>query len=133
MTTKTKLTQADLAGFTCTDNHYRHQLTGLLYTDGVRHLARQAECYWLIDAIASYLPMIRRDDYLSRFCFWELVITPNPETGAMNQATLICRGDTDEEPAVLQEIEYTDFPDHCDINPLKLYQCSGVLMLTSEY
>lgn len=126
MTTKAKLTQADLAGFTCTEHHYRHQLTGLLYTDGVRHLARQAECYWLIDAIASYFPMIRRDDYLSRFCFWELTISGR-------SAILSCKGDTEEEPAVFQEIEYTDFPDHCDINPLKLYQCSGVLMLTSEY
>jgi hypothetical protein len=42
-----------------TANDYRHWL-GLRYTDGIKTLAEGAECYWLMDAIASYQPQLKR-------------------------------------------------------------------------
>jgi len=46
---------------------------------------------------------------------------------------LSCKADSDTEPVVTQEIKHTDFAERCDINPLKLYQENGVLLLPSEH
>ncbi len=43
---------ANLAGFTGTQGFYRHFLLVLL-TDGTKYLAEKAECFWLMDIIAS--------------------------------------------------------------------------------
>jgi hypothetical protein len=122
-----ELTQSDLSEFTGTLQYYRNALTGITYTDGVHFLAAKAECYWLIDTIGSYYrTLIKPNEELDIFCLWELTIDGT-------KAMLICKADSDTEPVITQEIEYTDFAEHCDINPLKLYQCSGVLLLPSEY
>lgn len=52
------LTQADLKQFTGTNCYYQHRFGCFVYTDGVRHVAKSGEAYWLIDTIASYQPRI---------------------------------------------------------------------------
>lgn len=123
----TKLTQSDLNQFTGTEGYYRNPLTGIKYTDGICYLAHKAQCFWLIGAIGSYYRThIKPDEELNSFCIWELTIDGT-------KATLTCKADSDTEPVITQEIEHTDFAEHCDINPLKLYQESGVLLLPSEH
>ena len=50
---------AELAQFTGTQTYTRITRRHLL-TDGARYLADQAECYWLMDAVASHLDEIGR-------------------------------------------------------------------------
>ena len=50
---KQKLKHSDLAHFTGTSQYYKY-LAGTVLTDGTRYLAEEGECFWLMDAIASY-------------------------------------------------------------------------------
>lgn len=103
--TTTKLTHADLSQFTGTENYYRH-LMGLVYSDGVRHVAEHGEAYWLLDVIASYQPELRRhtDSRLHDMQFWTLKVN------ADKSATVTCVPDSGEKPVVTQNIPWTDFP-----------------------
>jgi hypothetical protein len=47
-----------LQQFHGSENLYRHFSKNLIYTDGIKFLAEQAGCYWLIDEIAFSLPKL---------------------------------------------------------------------------
>lgn len=85
----------------------------LLYTPGVKHLAERAGAYWLIDAIASYVPSsilhkaIRHDDRIAIMHFWRLAIHEN------GSAELTARADSGVAPFISQIIPFTDFPLSC--------------------
>jgi len=111
---------AELAGFTGTENHYQHWL-GLRYTDGVKFLAERAGAYWLIDAIASWQPQASRID--PDFQLWQLTV------GDDHTAVLTFQRDSDLPAIIRQEIEYTDFP----LSRITLYVENGVLLLPSEH
>jgi len=127
-----KLTAAEIQdgmnGFTGTFDYYRHITRSLVYTDGVQWLAENAECYWLIDLIASWQPKCRKDEMLASIQFWTLKVNED------KTAVAICERDTGNK-AFQQKIPYTDFP----LKEIKLYCAAGgpggamVLMLTSEY
>ena len=127
--------QESLKHFTSTDNYYRH-LLGIRYADGVQYLAQEAQCYWLIDVIASHqTKKLLADKMLKDFQLWLLVvgdshefIKPKPH----NQAVVTCWGDTPNvgiKPPVRQDIDFTDFP----LSEIKLLLVQGVLMLPGEY
>jgi len=105
MTTKT----IDFSQFTGDDMRYRTLNGHVIYTPGIRHLAEQAQAYWLIDAIASYFgspvmkAAMRKDGRLKDMQFWRLQVSD----GA---AKLTAVADSGEEPFIVQDIEYTDFP-----------------------
>ncbi|KAI9130207.1 DUF6876 family protein [Acaryochloris sp. CCMEE 5410] len=117
---------ADLDHYYCTTQHYKHPF-GLLYTDGVKALAMGGECYWLIDAIASYQPgkVIRANSRLLEFQRW--MLTVNPDKSALlacyenNANTCI--------PAITQKIDWTNFV----LPEIELYVENGVLLLPSEH
>ncbi len=96
----------NLAQFTGTEGYCRYWVGRLLLTDGVKYLADQAGCYWLLDAIGSYQHELARhpDQRLQEMQFWKL------EVNADKSAVLTCVADAGEPPAVSQEIEATDFP-----------------------
>ena len=111
-----------------TSKYIKHNLNrNLVFTDGVNQLRADANCHWLIDAIASY----KRKEL---FQIWELKTDLEKKT-----AVLTMREDEDE--IVRQEIPYTDFP----LEEIKFFVQEGgygsaenwttclVLMLTSEY
>ena len=117
------LTQTELDAFVGTENIYRHFL-GIHYTDGVNYLATQGQAFWLLDAIASHqTQQILSQRELQEFQIWELTVAQD------KSALLTCRADTNTEPAVRQEIEYTDFP----LKSIKLYLQEKILLLPSEY
>ena len=110
-----------LTHFIGTEKYYRINPCTVL-TDGTKYLADKAESYWLMDAIASYLPQfIGKRDF---------IVAKLVRTGISAQLTL-----DDGNGRVLdqQHIEYTDFP----MTSIQLYACWGgdfwVLMLCSEY
>lgn len=110
-----------LAHFIGTEHYYRLTPSALL-TDGTKNLAEAAGAFWLMDAVASYLPQFtgRQDFIVARLV----------RTCSQAELTL-----DDGSGRVLerQHIEYTDFP----MQSIQLYACWGgdywVLMLCSEY
>lgn len=99
-----------LAHFTGSQEFYRHPLNQqVVYTEGVRFLAEQAEAFWLVDAIASYFgspemrDAIETDSRLESLQFWKLTVQDNA-------AELVMAADTGVPPAIRQRIEFTDFP-----------------------
>ena len=107
--------------FTGTSKYYRISRRHLL-TDGTKYLAEEAECFWMMDAIASHLTEIGTEDW-----FVQVRMTVNG-----NRATMIYEDGSGSEHA-RQEIPYTDFPMHA----ISLYACwdgeHWVIMLPSEY
>ena len=117
------LTANQLDAFYGTDQWYKHLLSGLLYTDGIKFIAENGGngngAYWLIDAIGSYQhqPKVKREE----FQLWTLKTSGNT-------AVLTMQSDSDEPEIVRQEIEYTDF----ELPELVLYVENGVLCLPAE-
>ena len=127
--------QQSLKQFTGTDNYYKH-LLGLRYTDGIQYLAEKAQCYWLIDVIASHqTKKLLADQMLKDFQLWLLVVSDSHEfikPKPHHQAVVSCWGDPPNvglKPPVRQDIDFTDFP----LSEIKLFLVQGVLMLPGEY
>lgn len=114
--------EAELAHCTGTENHYQH-VSGMRYTDGIKHMATLAGAHWLVDLIGSYQPS------LSRFEFQVWTVTVTEPIAGSRGATVVSREDTDAPVLVEQTIAWTDFP----VGTFKLYVSNGVLLLPSEY
>lgn len=116
-----KFDPAQLSQFIGTEKYYQVNHCTVL-TDGTKYLADAAGAYWLMDAIASYLPQFTGKQ--------DFVVAKLVRTGSKAQLTL-----DDGNGRVLdqQHIPYTDFP----LPSIQLYACWGgefwVLMLCSEY
>ena len=116
-----KFDLAQLSYFTGTEKYYRISRRHLL-TDGTKYLAEEAECFWMMDAIASHLSEIGTED-------WFVLVRVEETEG---RAVMIYEDGNEHEHA-RQEIPYTDFPMHA----ISLYTCwdgeHWVIMLPSEY
>ena len=112
---------ASLTEFTGTERYYRISRKHLL-TDGTKFLADQAQCYWMMDAIASHLAEIGTAD-------WFVVA----KITVKNSKALMVYEDGNGNEHARQQIPYTDFP----LEEITLYACwdgdHWVIMLPSEY
>jgi hypothetical protein len=110
-----------LALFTGTERYYRISRRHLL-TEGTKYLAENAECFWMMDAIASHLSEIGTSDW-----FVQVKVTVQD-----SRATMIYYDGNGKEHA-RQDIPYTSFP----LDMITLYACwdgeHWVIMLPSEY
>ena len=117
----TTFDSSKLTEFTGTERYYRISRRHLL-TDGTKYLAEQAECFWMMDAIASHLTEIGTAD-------WFVVV----RTTVQNSVALMVYEDGYGHEHARQEIPYTDFP----LAEQTVYTCwdgeHWVLMLPSEY
>ncbi len=109
-----------LAYFTGTTQWYRNPMfPAFTFTDGVKFLANNANCYWLIDYIFSnqILPEIKD----AGFQVWKISVSENKATVTMD----------DGNGNILKEfkIPYTDFP----LSEFKLLFTNNVLLLITEY
>lgn len=113
------LTQNDLSQFTGTERHFRHALSGYVYTDGVQYLAEKGKAYWLIDKI---LITTRHKQKLQEWGAWKLTVNKD------NTALLVCE---DGNGYVLhkEKLDYTDFP----LETAELWFMNNTLILPSEY
>jgi hypothetical protein len=113
--------ETQLTQFTGTTGYYRISRRHLL-TDGTKYLAEEAECFWMMDAIASHLSEIGTED-------WFVLVRVQVAEG---RAVMIYEDGNSREHA-RQEIPYTDFP----LTSITLYACwdqeHWVVMLPSEY
>lgn len=111
---------AALAQHRGSETFYRHGLLrGFVYTEGVRDLAERADCYWLIDLVASHQlsPAVRREE----FQVWKLAL--DGKGGATATAE-----DGDGGKVAEQAIPFTDFP----LPEIELFFENGTLYLPSE-
>lgn len=126
--------QTGLQHCTGTTQYFKHSFGKLCYTDGIQYLAKNAECYWLVDAIASYQHQLVKKETLKEFQVWLLSVGNDHEfikPANNNQAILTCWEDTPkagDEPVIRQDIPFTDFP----LPEIKLYVQELILMLPSE-
>ena len=128
--------QDQLLQFTGTECYHRWSplFPSMILTDGAKFVADNggtSGAYWLFDAIASHQPKALKDERLREIQFWTLTVT---EKDGLKRAVLTCRADKDEEPAITQRIEYTDF----DLPEIDLWvgpmdENHFVVMLSSEY
>ncbi|TWT67034.1 hypothetical protein Pla123a_44640 [Posidoniimonas polymericola] len=102
----------ELSQFTGDLERYRHPIRRhVIYTPGVRHLAQEAEAYWLIDAIASWIgshsfvEAVKQDARLQSLHFWTLQVDREAAS-----AVLTARADSGEPAFITQRIPFTDFP-----------------------
>ena len=114
MRTKGEL-KNNLDQFFGTESYYKH-LSGMLYTDGVQYLAKNAECYWLLDEIF----FAKRKE---PFQVWTLIVNEQ------KQATLTMKEDRDAPILVNKHIPWTTFP----LDSIDLWLIDGTLILPSEY
>jgi hypothetical protein len=109
-------------GFFTGTTAYHRLAPHVVLTDGAKFLAENAEAFWLMDAIASYLPALTNREH---FVAASLAVK--------NQTALLLLTDGNYRELAIQRITYTDFP----ISDITLFACwSGdhwVLMLPSEY
>lgn len=124
-----RATAAELESFIAQANgfetHYRHALTGMTYSQGVRHVAEEAGAYWLIDAILISSRCRKLQQRCSGLEFWTLTV----KDGA---AVLVCtdggmNGEA-EQVVYSQQIQHTDFP----LATINLYLDGGILCLPGE-
>jgi hypothetical protein len=109
------LSETDLMQFTGTDEYHRWSILfrNVVLTDGAKFVADNGGghgAYWLMDAIASYQPRLRkhRDVRLQEIQFWNLAVKDG-------QGILTCRADSGEKPVITQRIDYTDFDRSIDL------------------
>jgi len=112
------------AGFTGTENYYRHWLPEFVYTDGIKAMAEKFQSYWLIDIPFSWQKNPRAGN--EKFQIWTIV-------SENKKAVVEMRPDSDRPALISQEIPFTDFPE----GRLKMYYIDDgnykVLLLPSEY
>jgi len=98
---------------------YTKYMGGILLTDGVKWLADNAKCYWLLDILWSIknMPKVKREEFLTI------------DLKVKDQKAVFTAGDGNDNIVYKQTIGYTDFP----LDEIRLFFCNNVLMLTSEY
>lgn len=111
-----------------TSQYYRHPLSSIVYTDGVRDLAETCEAYWLIDLIVSHQaawtlpPFGGIEGGLHPFQVWEL----RQVEGFQYEAECT---DGNGKHITRQRIPYTDFP----YQEARIWLSERVLLLPCEY
>lgn len=110
---------AQLDHFTGTEDWWRHPLSRLVYTDGVKHVADTAGAHWLIDSIAAYQldNKVRHEP----FQVWKLKVT--------GSTAILSMEDGNGNEVFSTEIEFTDFPEP----GITFWMTDGVILLPSEY
>ena len=93
-----KFDPALLTQFIGTEHYYRISRRHLLI-DGTKYLAEHAECFWMMDAIASHLSEIGTSDW-----FVQVKVT------VQNSRATIIYDDGNGNEHARQEVHYTDFP-----------------------
>ena len=125
--------RSGLGQFTGTENWTRHVLArNMLMTDGILYLRENADCFWLIDAIASHISTdarLRNEEFQT----WTFERAGDHDLSKPH-LLYVTDGNTDKR-IVTQEIGYSDFP-LPKITLWAVYDLEfegWVLMLPSEY
>ena len=119
--TMSKFDPTQLSQFIGTEAYWYISPSAVL-TDGTKYVADAAGAYWLMDAIACYLPQFTgKEDFIVA------------KLNVIGSSADLVLDDGNGRVLDQQHIEYTDFP----LTSFQLYACWGgehwVVMLPSEY
>jgi hypothetical protein len=120
---------SELKHFTGSEQFFKHGMNRkLIYTEGVRHLAEKAGCYWLIDDVAIVLlPALlkKHKDY-----FYSIQLFVQRDCSAV-----VTIGDGNGNTHLDHKVKWTDFPIIGEAVKFFLYESEDhyCLMLPSEY
>ena len=119
-----------------TESYRQSAIPGLLFTDGVFHVAVTCGAHWLIDVIASWQPSIRkRHGEQAGFQLWILEASKRVEGAWMVEAWTDTppKHDSDSTGKLMaqQAIGHSDFPK--ELSPFRLWVEHGVLLLPAEH
>ena len=118
-----KISEADLAHFTGSENWYRHGIArDVLFTDGAKFIADEGGAYWLLDAIAL-CQRTEKHVAAEEFQVWTLKVDLEKR-----RAVLAC-DDGNGNVVFSKKIEFTDFP----LAAITFYYTDSTLLLPSEY
>ncbi len=108
-----------LSEHNCTENYYQHNF-GMKFTDGVKALCDQFECYWFLDIVVSYQPELELAE--EDFQVWKLKKNDD------GSAVVTCTNGNDK---VLkqQRISFTDFK----ADEATVWVEADVILLPSEH
>ena len=112
---------ADLKHFSGSEEFYFNPLfRKFRYTEGVKFLAENANCYWLLDYIFSN----QYDLYLAfePFQTWKIQVTENHKA-------VITVEDGNHKNLKSYNLDFTDFP----LDEITLWLIDNVLLLPNEY
>jgi hypothetical protein len=119
--------KANLDQFTVTQEYHRWSILFKkhLLTDGAKYLADKLNCYWLMDAVASWHGEAMKHEALREMQVWKLTVKGS-------KALLVCE-DGNDNKILQQKIPYTDFL----LNEITLWvqPCEDkfVIFLPNEY
>lgn len=117
--------QAFIDGANGFETHYRHALSGLTYSEGVKYIAENAGAYWLIDVVLIASKFEKLQQKCQGLEFWTLNVTDSVGELACTDGGM----DGEEAKVVYSEqIPYTDFP----LAKITLYLDGGILCLPGE-
>jgi hypothetical protein len=106
----------ELRQYTGTREYYRYHCNTLL-TEGVKALADQFKCYWLLDIIASFQTLLLED-----FQVWKL-------TKQTDNSAIVVATDLNGKSLIKHQIPYTDF----EAAQATVWVEGDVLLLPSEH
>jgi len=123
-----KFSLDELNHFTGSNEVFRHWISQMCYTEGVRHLADKTDSYWLIHEIALViLPRLLKEN---KSLFYSIELSVN-----LDQSAVIIISDGNGNIYLKHQINWTDFP--VLDKPVKFYLCDSgsyyCLMLPSEW
>ncbi|MDP8218970.1 MAG: hypothetical protein P9M03_09620 [Candidatus Theseobacter exili] len=114
----------EFAGFTGTENYYKHWLPDFFFTDGIKTAVTKFAAYWLLDVVFSY--QTKPNVSGEKFQIWTITVEDK-------KATVEMRSDADQPVLIRQQIPFTTFPEGL----FKMYYIDDgsykVLLLPSEY
>ena len=111
----------ELEQFTGSEQIFAHPLfKRYVYTEGVRYLAREGGCYWLIETIFSH----QLDETLKSqpFQLWNVTVHDD-------ESAIITVEDGNDHQLKQIDLVFTDFP----LNEFPLWLVENTLLLPSEY
>ena len=112
---------SDLNEFYGTENYYKNELTpDLRYTDGVKHVAKTRDAYWLLHLIylrSKSIKAIMQEPFVTA------------ELSVEDDSAVLVFTDGNDNILHAEDIEYTDYPDE----GVCLWLVDGILLLPSEY
>lgn len=124
--TNYNLLKSELRNFTGTEHYYRNPLFAkFIYTDGIKFLAEQINCYWLIDYVFSN--QLDEKIKFEPFQSWNIMV--NEDNNAVITVT-----DGAKKFIKSFKLEFTDFPiEICGENGFTIWFIDKNLLLPSEY
>ena len=126
MNTQVNKIKAELQHFIGSEMFFRIPLIGTRFTDGLKYLADEAKCFWLITDASVIAKSLSNRSHFITIDFRRL---SKMEQFEMQCEAIIKYSDGNDTVLETHRYNVTDFP----LDELRLYFVNDTLMLPSEY